>query len=108
MIVWVGDCPGHTKFCHDKGDTWDKYLNGLPDVRPMEEIIKDIKDRGIFLLLTKFTKYVDFMFTNIEKIFKDDGKENQVKRVPLDSNDTSSFLNQISEDVNTIIATEFM
>ena len=108
MIVWVGDFPGHTDFCHNKGSAWDKYLNGLPDVRSMQEIIKDISDRGIFLLLTKFTEYVDFMFTNIEKIFKDNGKENQVKRIPLNSEDTSSFLNQISEHVNTIIATEFM
>ncbi|CAF5174841.1 unnamed protein product, partial [Rotaria sp. Silwood1] len=45
MIIWVGDCPGHTAFCHDKGTTWDKHLTGLPDVRPMKEIIMEIKDR---------------------------------------------------------------
>ncbi|CAF3998832.1 unnamed protein product, partial [Rotaria sp. Silwood1] len=78
MIIWVGDCPGHTAFCHDKGTTWDKHLTGLPDVRPMKEIIMEIKDRGIFLLLSKFTKHVDFIFKNIEKIFKDDNKNNQV------------------------------
>jgi hypothetical protein len=108
MIVWVGDCPGHTEFCHNKGRDWDKHLNGLPDVRPMKEIIMEIKDRGIFLLLSKFTEYVDFMLTNIEKIFKDDKKDNQVKRIPLNSQDTTSFLNEISQHVNTIIATEFM
>ncbi|CAF3337974.1 unnamed protein product [Rotaria sp. Silwood2] len=108
MIIWVGDCPRHTAFCHDKGTTWDKHLTGLPDVRPMKEIIMEIKDRGIFLLLSKFTKHVDFMFKNIEKIFKDDNKNNQVKRISLNPEDTTSFLNQISQHVNTIIATEFM
>ncbi len=71
MIVWVGDFPGHTKFCHNQGIRWDRYLDGLPDVRPMQEIIKDIRDRGIFLLLSKFTEHVEFMLTNIETIFKE-------------------------------------
>ncbi|UJR09469.1 hypothetical protein I4U23_013707 [Adineta vaga] len=108
MIIWVGDCPGHTAFCHDKGSVWDKHLDGLRDVRPMKEIIMEIKERDIFLLLTKFTDYVDFMFTNIEQIFKDDKKDSQVRRIPLNPADTSSFLNQISQHVNTIIAAEFM
>lgn len=108
MIVWVGDYPGHTDFCHNQGARWDKHLSGLPDVRPMKEIIMEIKTRGIFLLLSKFTNQVEFMLKNIEKIFKDDGKEDQVKRIPLNPEDTKSFLDQITQQVNTIIATEFM
>ena len=108
MIVWVGDYPGHTDFCHDKGNDWDNYLTGLPDVRPMKEIIMEIKNRGIFLLLSKFTYEVEFMLRNIEKVFKDDKKENQVKRIPLNPKDTTSFLDEITQNVNTIIATEFM
>jgi hypothetical protein len=108
MIVWVGDYPGHTKFCHNEGHRWDKYLAGLPDVRPMQEIIMEIKNRGIFLLLTKFTNEVEFMLTNIEKIFKGDKKDNQVKLIPLNPRNTKSFLDEIAQQINTIIATEFM
>ncbi|CAF3689454.1 unnamed protein product [Rotaria sp. Silwood1] len=32
ILVWVGDCPGHTSFCHNGGSGWDSYLGGLPDV----------------------------------------------------------------------------
>ncbi|CAF4200932.1 unnamed protein product, partial [Rotaria sp. Silwood2] len=32
ILVWVGDCPGHTPFCHNGGSGWDSYLGGLPDV----------------------------------------------------------------------------
>ncbi|CAF2742626.1 unnamed protein product [Rotaria sp. Silwood2] len=108
ILVWVGDCPGHTPFCHNGGSGWDSYLGGLPDVPLMTDLINDIKKRGIFLLLSDFTDYVKTMIENIEKIYRDDKKENQVRRVKLNQSDTSSLLNGVMQQVNTIIASEFM
>ncbi|CAF1273951.1 unnamed protein product, partial [Didymodactylos carnosus] len=108
ILVWVGDCPGHTPFCHNGGPGWDSYLGGLPDVRLMTDIIRDIKDQNIFLLLSDFTQYVEIMLHNIETIYKNDKKESQVKRIKLNQTDTSSLLNEVKQQVNTIIASEFM
>ena len=108
ILVWIGDCPGHTNFCHDQGKKWDKYLDGLPGVPQMNELIRQIKDRGIFLLLLEFTNHVKFMLSNIEKIFIDDHKNNQVKRVRLDSVDPTLLLTEVQQQISTIIASEFM
>ena len=106
ILVWIADAPGHTPFC--SGGCDDSYPGGLPDVPSMETLINEIKDRGIFLLLSDFTSLVHPMLENIEAIYKKDKKENQVKRINLDSTDTSSLLNEVMEQVNTIIASEFL
>ncbi|CAM4842598.1 unnamed protein product [Rotaria magnacalcarata] len=108
ILVWVGDAPGHTPFCHNGGSDWDSYLGGLPDVPLMKDLVNGIKNRGIFLLLSDFTDNVRTMIENIEQIYRNDRKENQVKRIKLNSADTSSLLNGVMQEVNTIIASEFM
>ncbi|CAF3715926.1 unnamed protein product [Rotaria socialis] len=106
ILVWLGDAPGHTPFC--SGGAGDSYPGGLPDVPLMADLINKIKDRGIFLLLSDFTANVQTMIENIEKIYRDDKKEAQVKRVKLNQADTSSLLSEVMQQVNTIIASEFM
>lgn len=108
ILVWVGDYPGHTEFCHNQGSKWDKHLNGLPDVPLMTTIINEIKDRGIFLLLSDFTEQVQIMLQNIEQIYKNQRVENQVKRIKLNQADTSSLLKEVQQQIKTIIASEFM
>ncbi|CAF4647404.1 unnamed protein product, partial [Didymodactylos carnosus] len=44
ILIWVGDCPGHTPFCHNGGSGWDHYLGGLPDVPLMTDLITEIKN----------------------------------------------------------------
>ncbi|CAF3359155.1 unnamed protein product [Rotaria socialis] len=67
ILVWIGDCPGHASFCHNGGASWYQHLNGLSDVSLITEIINDINSRGIFLLLSDFTPYVQIMPENSEK-----------------------------------------
>jgi uncharacterized protein YegL len=107
ILVWVGDAPGHTLFCSG-GTAGDSYPGGLPDVPLMENLIQQIKNRGLFLLLSDFTANVQTMLKNIEAIYKRDNKENMVKRVKLNQADTSSLLKEVMQQVNTIIASEFM
>ncbi|UJR19122.1 hypothetical protein I4U23_022252 [Adineta vaga] len=107
ILVWVGDAPGHMPFCSG-GTAGDSYPGGLPDVPLMENLVEEIKTRGFFLLLSDFTANVQAMLRNIETIFKKDKKENQVKRVKLNQADTSSLLKEVMQQVNTIIASEFM
>ncbi|CAF4068922.1 unnamed protein product, partial [Rotaria sp. Silwood1] len=68
IIVWVGDAPDHTPFC--SGGCDDKHPRGLPDVPLMENLINEIKNRGIFLLLSDFNSDVQTMLKNIEAIYK--------------------------------------
>ncbi|CAF1083647.1 unnamed protein product, partial [Didymodactylos carnosus] len=106
ILVWVGDAPGHTPFC--SGTAGDSFPGGLPDVPLMETLIHEIKNRRLFLLLSDFTANVQTMLQNIEGIYKRDSKEHLVKRVKLNQADTSSLLKEVMQQVNTIIASEFM
>ncbi|CAM4838498.1 unnamed protein product, partial [Rotaria magnacalcarata] len=92
IVVWIADTPGHTPFCSCGCD--DEYPGGLPDVPSMESFIHQIKNREIFLLLSDFTPIVHSMLISIEAIYKRKKKETQVKRMNLNSADTSSLLNQ--------------
>ncbi|CAF1665116.1 unnamed protein product, partial [Adineta ricciae] len=107
ILVWVADAPGHTPFCSG-GTAGDSHPGGLPDVPRMETLVEEIKNRGYFLLLSDFTANVQAMLRNIEAIFQRDGKQNQVKRVKLNNADTSTLLKEVMQQVNTIIASEFM
>ena len=56
ILVWIGDCPGHTEFCHNKGKEWDNHLDGLSDVPLMSDLIKQIKDEMNIFIVIRFYK----------------------------------------------------
>lgn len=75
----------------------------------MHDLVKQMRDRKIYLLFTKFTTCVDYQLAQMKSVYNSKEENMEIQVLDLNNTDGPSKLGEeVSQSVNKIIASDFM
>lgn len=104
FCVLVNDAPGHMV----GGGADDSYPRGLPDVRPLEDIVRDLRSKKVHLMVSDFTANVKHMNNNVIRPAYEQLPKYKLVQLKLDASNTETFRELIVNEVSSVIASECM
>ena len=67
----IGDAPAHGTKYHDLGNTYDRFLDGDPEGRVLEELIAEFVNKKIQIAALRITAYTEKMFGIMNEVHQE-------------------------------------